>query len=353
MGIIGSFLKVQWRLTFDWPDFGFGGRRACLSKKTSPSGPHQLGYSDWLQILDDITATCDRAGCGGRMHFYVSSPASAPDYFSAFLGEVHRRGLEIRLLGRPGFIEPSTVEDMVRLGIRPFHMRYMPREQQQPGADERELEAAERAMDLLGQAKIPLRFRFVVDESNIQDLDSVLRFVERHQLRRFDLMRAVPARGGTSVRRAGPSPHRFRELLVETRATFSRWKDQGRPMRLSGYRAEHLWWLLEWEAGEHQQAPPKGRAIHACSVARNLIALRPDGTVWPCRRLPLPIGRLPQQTVAEVLDSPRLDPLRRDRSACLGCPVERHCGGCFAMAYGATGDPLAADPQCWWGGADR
>ncbi|RLB61271.1 MAG: hypothetical protein DRI90_11745 [Deltaproteobacteria bacterium] len=124
-------------------------------------------------------------------------------------------------------------------------------------------------------------------------------------------------------------------------------------MRLSGYRAEHLWWLLEWEAGEHQQAPPKGRAIHACSVARNLIALRPDGTVWPCRRLPLPIGRLPQQTVAEVLDSPRLDPLRRDRSACLGCPVERHCGGCFAMAYGATGDPLAADPQCWWGGADR
>ncbi|MBW2458558.1 MAG: hypothetical protein JRI68_28930, partial [Deltaproteobacteria bacterium] len=292
MPVIGSFLKVQWRLTLDWPDFGFGGRHAAITSKRSPSGPRQLDYAQWIRILDDITATCERAGTGGRMHFYVSSRATEPDYFLTFLEEVHARGLGIRLLGRPTFIDETTVEVMARLGIRPFHLRFMPRDRHPSDDGAPELEAAERAIARLRQAKIPVRFRFVADESNLADLDRVLRFVEGHQLRRFDVMRAVPQRGRQEPPNAGTSPRRFREVLVHTRDTFARWRARGDPMRLSGHRAEHLWWLLEYEDGEHDGPPPGRRAIHSCSVARNLLALRPDGTVWPCRRLPLPLGLL-------------------------------------------------------------
>jgi len=353
MPVIGSFLKVQWRLTFDWPDFGFGGRHVCITGKRSPSGPRQLDYGTWIRILDDITATCEQQGCGGRMHFYVSSRGSEPEYFPTFLEEVHARGLRIRLLGRPTYVDAETVELMVRLGIRPFHLRYMPRDRHPAVDGTPELEAAERAIELLGAAKIPLRFRFVADESNLADLAATLDFVERHELRRFDLMRAVPLRRKHGPPNRGPSPQRFRELLVATRETFARWRAAGRPMRLSGHRAEHLWWLLEWEAGQVAEAATEGRAIHSCSVGRNLLALRPDGTVWPCRRLPLPVGLLPDQSVAEVLDSPRLEALRQDRPSCRGCPVAAHCAGCHAMAWGTTGNPLAADPQCWWSGTGR
>ena len=87
-----------------------------------------------------------------------------------------------------------------------------------------------------------------------------------------------------------------------------------------------------------------------CNLGRHSMALMPDGTVYPCRRLPIAVGRLPEDPFSKVLDA--LDawsPLRlreqlRGRR-CRTCDVEG-CAGCRAMALALTGDVLGDDPLC-------
>jgi AdoMet-dependent heme synthase len=74
-----------------------------------------------------------------------------------------------------------------------------------------------------------------------------------------------------------------------------------------------------------------------------------DGTITPSGFLPLPLGNVRVDDLAQVY---RSDPLlRRIRAAdfagrCGECPLRERCGGSRARAYAATGDPLGEDPGC-------
>jgi radical SAM protein with 4Fe4S-binding SPASM domain len=87
-----------------------------------------------------------------------------------------------------------------------------------------------------------------------------------------------------------------------------------------------------------------------CNLGDESMALMPDGDVYPCRRLPIPVGNVLAEPFADILlrlarfsmDAlrPRLSGLR-----CGYCGVA-DCAGCRALAYALTGDHLADDPQC-------
>lgn len=87
-----------------------------------------------------------------------------------------------------------------------------------------------------------------------------------------------------------------------------------------------------------------------CNLGEESMALMPDGTVYPCRRLPIPVGNVLEDSVPSLLESleryglcdlkPRLRGL-----LCSSCDVES-CTGCRALAFALTGDVLSDDPQC-------
>lgn len=88
----------------------------------------------------------------------------------------------------------------------------------------------------------------------------------------------------------------------------------------------------------------------SCVVGQDGLALMPDGTVFPCRRFPLPLGNLMERPLSILWpNSPILKDLR-DKSKlkghCFRCPI-KNCFGCRAMSYVLTGDPFAPDPHCW------
>jgi len=86
-----------------------------------------------------------------------------------------------------------------------------------------------------------------------------------------------------------------------------------------------------------------------CAIGYNGLAVDSDGTVYPCRRLPVPLGNLLREPLEHVWQHPLLEQLRdRDRlkGQCGACRWRWRCGGCRAIAYGLTGDPLSPDPQC-------
>jgi radical SAM protein with 4Fe4S-binding SPASM domain len=95
-----------------------------------------------------------------------------------------------------------------------------------------------------------------------------------------------------------------------------------------------------------------------CAAGISGLTLLPDGTILPCRRLPVPLGNVRRDRLREIwATSPVLDALRdkiRYSGKCGSCPRWAQCRGCRAIAYAcsrAQGAPdfLAPDPQCFYG----
>lgn len=109
---------------------------------------------------------------------------------------------------------------------------------------------------------------------------------------------------------------------------------------------------------------PVATASGGCAAGLSGLTILADGTVVPCRRLPVPIGNLRHDALRELwATSPVLEKLR-DRSAyrgkCGTCSRWASCRGCRAIAYahterrnpGQAGDDqlrglVADDPQCF------
>ena len=86
-----------------------------------------------------------------------------------------------------------------------------------------------------------------------------------------------------------------------------------------------------------------------CSAGISVIAIMPNGDVYPCRRLPIKIGNIFNQNIYDILNNIIIKKLRnRDnlKDKCSVCPYKWICGGCRGYAYALTGDIFASDPLC-------
>jgi AdoMet-dependent heme synthase len=93
-----------------------------------------------------------------------------------------------------------------------------------------------------------------------------------------------------------------------------------------------------------------------CAAGVSGLTILPDGTVVPCRRLPVPIGNVRTDSLREIWSTSAVLTSLRDRSRydgkCGTCNKWSACRGCRAIAYefsrahGVT-NYLAEDPQCF------
>ncbi|MDI6640887.1 MAG: radical SAM protein [Elusimicrobiota bacterium] len=87
-----------------------------------------------------------------------------------------------------------------------------------------------------------------------------------------------------------------------------------------------------------------------CIVARDGLAILPDGTVLPCRRFYLPAGNLLSKPLSDIWEESKVLNDIRNRNnlkgKCKNCRISE-CIGCRAMTFALTGDYLAEDPHCW------
>jgi AdoMet-dependent heme synthase len=105
-------------------------------------------------------------------------------------------------------------------------------------------------------------------------------------------------------------------------------------------------------ADEENNSFPAG----GCAAGVSGLTILADGTVTPCRRLPIPLGKVGENSLREIwAASPVLEQLRNKdlyHGKCGECLRWSACRGCRAIAYAyaqAQGNPdfLAPDPQCF------
>lgn len=92
-----------------------------------------------------------------------------------------------------------------------------------------------------------------------------------------------------------------------------------------------------------------GGHAYRCTAGESLLSVLPDGTVLPCRRLPDPVGRLPDDDPWDLWTaSPKLRGLvERQPEGCVTCLFSQVClGGAPCLTFAQTGEATRRDPAC-------
>lgn len=183
---------------------------------------------------------------------------------------------------------------------------------------------------------IPVSVMTTVTRSNKNEITDLIDLLGKEGVTTFALERLIPEGSGAGILDEVLTRNEIKDLYD----SIYKIAINGSPVRILLYRP--LFALI---------APDDPTAGALCSAGNNALTIMPDGTVYPCRRLPIPIGNVLTDGFfkiwygSEVLWRIR-NPLNLNHE-CRNCDLLTQCRGCRAMAYFTTGDYMAGDPQCW------
>jgi radical SAM protein with 4Fe4S-binding SPASM domain len=195
------------------------------------------------------------------------------------------------------------------------------------------------AIRCLVAAGVRTMIAFTAHHDNFREFPEVAELGRQLKVARVWADRLIPRGQGEGLHGLSVDETReFIELLRQTRlnAESARVKPFGRGPEIALHRA------LQFLAG--------GTA-YRCKAADTLITVMPDGTLYPCRRLPMNAGNLHQTPLASLYDGPLFRQLRDPTivaDGCQQCVYERLCrGGLRCLSYAENKSWAVADPGCW------
>lgn len=190
---------------------------------------------------------------------------------------------------------------------------------------------------------------FTVSNYNKDDLIPVINLVAKEKVTVFDFARLVPIGNATQLRELLLTPKEYRTLLIQVLKEYLKLKEKG--CSTFFWRKDNLWKLLYQELG---LLPSNGKQkkiiVTGCNVGISSLTILADGTIYPCRRLPIKIGKVTEQSMREIfINSRELNELREveKMEKCGKCDLLPYCRGCPAVAYAVNGSYFSLDPQCW------
>jgi len=179
---------------------------------------------------------------------------------------------------------------------------------------------------------------FTAHRDNFREFPEVARLGRQLKVARVWADRLIPqGQGGALQGLSADETREFIELLRQTKLqTESGLNRFGQGTEIALHRA------LQFLAG--------GPA-YRCTAGDTLLTVMPDGTLYPCRRLPIGAGNVHHTPLSELYDGPLLRQLRDPASVASGCEqcaYEQLCrGGLRCLSYATKKSFSVADPGCW------
>jgi len=206
-----------------------------------------------------------------------------------------------------------------------------------------------KSLRLLHENGINTRIMFTVHKKNYHEVPALIDLVIEENIPTLTIERFVPEGKGAEYKEwflSRDDVHNlFREILDRAESEY----EKGTPLQIIKYRT--LWAMLNPDRITKPDIPLAIDIGGMCSIGMDSMTIMPDGTVYPCRRLPIPIGNLRNDTLFKIwYTSDLLWQIRNKdnlKGKCNDCEFIPRCSGCRAIAYALTGDYLAEDPQCW------
>ena len=189
-------------------------------------------------------------------------------------------------------------------------------------------------LQLIGRRGIQTMAAFTCHKRNYSELKDVIRIVRKKGIDRFWADRLIPM--GSSCENV-LSTDEYRDIIkILTKEHYRKY--------LFSHTDVHLNRSLQFLEG--------GNCYYQCSAGKTLLTLLADGTLLPCRRLPIPIGSCLEEDMTELCEKSELiHELREQRipKECLPCPNALLCrGGAKCLTYAVTGDFRNKDINCYY-----
>jgi radical SAM protein with 4Fe4S-binding SPASM domain len=200
------------------------------------------------------------------------------------------------------------------------------------------------AIRWMTRAKIPTYISFTAQKQNYREFLDVARLGRKLKVQRVWSDRAIPAgRNQDELKQQILSPEETKDwLAIMARARREASRDWTSRTEISLNRA------LQFFVGKGQP--------YRCSAGTSLLCLLPNGDLVPCRRMPIVVGNVLQNRLAELYNCETFTALRNPHlisAGCKDCLFNRLCaGGLRCLAYAVSGLPLQSDPGCWLAHSD-
>lgn len=196
---------------------------------------------------------------------------------------------------------------------------------------------ATRAIKLALKEGLRVHVCFTAHRLNFREIDRVIDLCVNLGVHRFNFSRLVPT--GRADNMLDLTPGEWKETISIFDHKRDEYKDQ---MEFSTHLAQQI---LSDSKLENQPG------FIGCQAGVGQGCIDSVGNVMPCVMLPIIVGNIRQNSFEEIWNSSETIHSLQDRSRlkgiCQSCSHREKCGGCRGVAYGYTGDHLAADPRCW------
>jgi radical SAM protein with 4Fe4S-binding SPASM domain len=266
--------------------------------------------------------------------------------FSAILGAMNQKGFDTYILTNGTLISREKARELANLGVRGIQISLEGPEQIHDsirGAGS--FAASINGIHNIVNSGIELTLNTTLSEINAPYFMDMITLASALGAQKLGFSRLVPSGGGKRLFNKMLSTDAVEDLY---RKIFSLNTGDlkivtGDPVALQ-YRSP--------EQAAYGSSVPSG----GCAAGVSGLTIMPDGTITPCRRLPIPIGNALTDSLREIwATSDVLNSLRDQtlyQGKCGDCSRWASCRGCRAIAFATAGTGgvnacLAEDPQCF------
>jgi len=311
----------------------------CTHCYQSAFASHPFGLSEWLHLLDDYIAFLQGDGRQpprrGHINLTGGEPLALrelPALLDAFV--LHRQQFSFAILSNGTLVDPDMAARLRCWGPKFVQVSI----DGNPATHDRIRGKGSHAKAVAGiralrAEGIPVLIAFTAQPGNYREFADVARLGRELGVRRVWTDRVIPPPGPLA---AGQSLSR--EQTVEYLQIIARARMEGGRRSQTEIAAQRALQFLEG-----------GSAIYRCTAGESLITVMPDGTLYPCRRLPIPAGNVYQTSLQQIYDSDAMLAVRAPREfhGCEQCGFAPLCrGGLRCLAWAVHGRLDQADPGC-------
>ncbi|MBI5485108.1 MAG: radical SAM protein [Deltaproteobacteria bacterium] len=335
-GYLPRSLLLQWHIT-ERCDHSC---RHCYQEGTLADLPFDTLLTILEQFRSLLARLCSESPHRIPAHITISGgePFLRDDFFD-LLQRLHdlRREFSFAILTSGSLIDAATAMRLKLLAPKFVQVSLEGKKETHDSIRGRgDFERVLAAIHYLKKAGVPVLISFTAHRGNFREFGQVAAIGRKLGVKRVWADRFVPLGGAASQRDLVLTPQETDDFLGILATANKKRPLLPCPTEVATLRA------LQFRAG--------GGKPYRCQAGRELLTVMADGTLAPCRRMPLLIGNLLEDNLSELyFESPLLRELREDKipTECGACFYRELCGGglrCLSQAM--QGSFNLADPGC-------
>jgi radical SAM protein with 4Fe4S-binding SPASM domain len=296
-------------------------------------------------MLKDLKDTSERWDMIPRISISGGEPLKRTDLLE-ILNYAYENKIITALLTNGTLLTPKKAKEVYDAGVRRLQISIDGKKEThnriraRPFAYDKALEGIVNASTL----GIDVTVSMTLMQSNKEEFENVIQSAIKTGAKKVGFKTYVPDK------KLGANDPEY----VDAEGAFFAFKNTGKLIekysdQITVLTSDVLWQIVEPSSSAKEVAINENKYLTGCSAGYRALSVLSNGTVYPCRRLPIPMGNIKEGIANLILDNEVMQELRNLNKMKINasCDKVSHCRGCRAVAYAVTGNFMAKDPMCF------